>query len=504
MSLARRILAITASLAALQGIPAPPALAGDASGLGAHGATIPAARLQRLIDAARPGDVIDVPDAVYVGHVVVRAPITLRGHGGAVLDGGGEGSVVTITAPDVTLRGLAVRGSGPGPIGSASAIHIENADRARVDDVDITQSYIGITVRTSANVVIDSVRITGPARNAIVDQSHAVTEDHHEGADHAPAAGPAGLRVRGDGIWLWNTVGAAVRNTSISDVRDGIYVSFGSGAVLDGNTIEHSRYAVHDMFAGDLVVRSSTLRRNLSGVVLMYGGPVLVEGNTISENGSPSTGFGVLVKDAADVTVARNVIAGNRVGIHLDNAGRTRGGPASLSANSVAVNHVGITLLPSADGSITGNAFVENWTQVGLGGDGTTQVEWSSGGVGNHWSDYNGFDADRDGIGDVAYVQSGRVSRLLADEPLLMAFASSPAFRLLTAVEQRWAPADPIVVDTAPRMSAAGAPRVAQMRPAPATAVRIPGLLVVAGAAAALMRAQPRRKRHRKLGIRSA
>ena len=64
----------------------------------------------------------------------------------------------------------------------------------------------------------------------------------------------------------------------------------------------------------------------------MYGGPVLVVDNTIMESGSPSTGFGVLVKDAGGVTVQSNVMADNRVGVQIDDAGRTGGEPSSCSA----------------------------------------------------------------------------------------------------------------------------------------------------------------------------
>ena len=52
----------------------------------------------------------------------------------------------------------------------------------------------------------------------------------------------------------------------------------------------------------------------------------------------------------------------------------------------------------------TENAIVANQVQVEVLG---TRLEdqnvWSLGGKGNYWSDYVGFDADGDGIGDVPY-----------------------------------------------------------------------------------------------------
>lgn len=457
--------ALMAALAVTLGLVAPVASAQEHDGTGmdhSGGMTVgngrtemPASHLQAMIDAVPPGGVLSVSRAVFVGTIILDEPITLEGIGRPVIDGAGEASVVTISASDVTIRGFAIRGSGPGPIGSPSGVMIEDADRAHVEDVAISDSYIGITVRSSPDVVIDHLRISGRPVGPIEGENHALSTPDEAGGDHdgmrgttTPIVGAATLR--GDGIWLWNATSPVVRDTSIADVRDGIYVSYGTGALIERTTIERSRYAIHDMYGADLMVRGSTLRGNLSGCVLMYGGPVVITGNAILDNGSPSTGFGVLVKDAGDVTVAGNVIVDNRIGIQVDDAGRTGGESARVEANTLAMNQVGVVLYPSTDATFVHNAFVQNATQVILGGQGDTQVVWSSGGVGNYWSDYGGFDADADGIGDLAYRDSGNISRLLAREPLLIALASGPGFRLLSAVDDRWSSSEPLVVDRAP------------------------------------------------------
>jgi nitrous oxidase accessory protein len=452
------------------------------------GDRMPASHLQAMIDAVPPGGALSVPQAVYVGAILLDEPIELTGIGRPVIDGAGHGSVVTISASEVSFRGFTVRGSGDGPIDSPSGVLLEDADRVRVEDVVIEDSYIGVTVRSSVDVVIGHVHITGRPEAAIQGELHAVADEGGM-AGGATHAGAAEAGSRGDGIWLWNATSATLRDITIAEVRDGVYVSYGTGSVLDGVTIERSRYAIHDMYGADLVIRDSTLRDNLSGCVLMYGGPVLIEGNTIVDNGSPSTGFGVLVKDAGDVTVTGNVIAGNRVGVHVDDAGRTGGRPAWIGANTLAMNQVGVTLYPSTDATFVRNAFVENTTQVSLGGQGDTQAVWTVDGVGNHWSDYEGYDADGDGIGDLPYEDGGRADRVLAGNPVLIALASGPGLRLLSFVDDRWSASEPIVTDLAPLVERRG-PRAALDGPGSMRPLAVAGAVMVVLASTSLVRAR--------------
>jgi nitrous oxidase accessory protein len=458
--------------------------------------SMPAEHLQAMIEETPAGGTLLVPEAVYVGTVTIDRAVTLEGQGEPVIDGTLQGSVVTITAPDVTVRGLTLRRSAIGPFDSPSGLMLEHADRALIQDVSIEQSYIGITVRLSDDVVIDGVSIRG--QGLITDEEHVVESDGED--DHrAHAAGEQATdmrteaQIRGDGIWLWNATGTVVRDTTIDETRDGVYVSYGTGASLEHNRIADSRYAVHAMYADDLAVRGNTLEGNLSGLVLMYGGPVTVQGNTITESGSPSTGFGVLVKDVGGVTIDGNVVADNRVGVQADDAGRTGGDPTLVRRNTIAMNQIGLLLMPSADTTVTGNGFIENSTQVTMGGQGGTQAVWSPGGVGNYWSDYGGFDAEGDGTGDLAYVETGRMSDLLAAEPLLLALASGPAFRLLSSVEGRWSPSEPLVRDDAPLVTSPGPALRGEGRGTPVP-LWLPGAALTVACTWLLLRARrPRR-----------
>ena len=427
--------------------------------LGPAHATTPSSSidLEARLAAAEPGQRIVLPPGVHAGPVVIDTPVVLEGRPGAVIQGNGTGSVITVRAADTVVRGVGVRGSGEGPTGNPAGIRIE-ADRVSVEQVIVEDSYMGLAVESAADVrLVDNV-VLGRAGAAIVDESHAVefdaqTEDAQteeaQTEESPPGVTDVGMRARGDGIWLHDADHVLVRGNQVSDSRDGIYVSFGSGALLDTNEVATSRYAVHSMFATDLTLVENHFLDNLSGAVLMYRGPVLLLRNRIEGSTSASTGFGVLLKDVVDVEAVQNVLIDNRVGIHLDGP---PGGevPAEISANTVARNTIGIAAYPSARASFRANSFVNNRIQVLPQGGQLPGLVFSREGTGNLWSTYRGFEARTPGRGATPHVEGGSVDRLLGRHPELLAVADGPGFRVLRAVQERWGRQAPVVVDELP------------------------------------------------------
>src|SRR5262245_11416457 len=75
-------------------------------------ASTKASVLQARLDAAPRGGTVLVEPGIYTGPIVIHGPLSVVAKPGAILDGGGRGSVVTIDGDDVVLRGFAVRNSG--------------------------------------------------------------------------------------------------------------------------------------------------------------------------------------------------------------------------------------------------------------------------------------------------------------------------------------------------------------------------------------------------------
>jgi hypothetical protein len=108
--------------------------------------------IQMAIDAASPGQVIDVAPGTYPERITIDTPVTIRGrsfdpadprNNTTVLDGGGR-TVVTVpkgVPPGLTLLGLVIRGgedgiAAAGPLTVASTYFVGN----RGDDID----YVGV------------------------------------------------------------------------------------------------------------------------------------------------------------------------------------------------------------------------------------------------------------------------------------------------------------------------------------------------------------------------
>jgi nitrous oxidase accessory protein len=394
--------------------------------------------LQPRLAAASPGATIVVEPGTYRGPLIVDRPVTLVGQGRPVLDGGGQGDVVVIRSPGVVIRGLHVRHGGRGPIGMPAGIRIE-ADDVTVEDVLATDVYAGIVASGAARV-----RITG---NVVHGRGGAVDD-----GDHA-LHGEVGLGP-GDGISLWNVNGAVVSGNEVHHARDGIYLSYGQDLLLDRNHVAHSRFGVHDMWARHLALSENRFEHNLAGAVLMYGGPVLALRNRITDHRSPATGFGFLVRDVADAQLAENVVARNALGIQVEGAPLGDDHPTRLILNTIAHNDVGLSAYATARVGAGGNSFADNAVQVlPQGRNALDGISWYFEGTGNYWSDYRGYDADGDGVGDVPHPIGGLVDGLLTRSPALRGLADTPAMRLLSAVEARFIGEQPAALAGGPLMT---------------------------------------------------
>ena len=355
--------------------------------------------LHAAIAAAQPGAKIQVPPGTYAGPLQIDKPITLDGQGAAVIDGGGLGDVVTITAPDVTLRGFVIRNSGAsldhenaGITGTGARVTIENN---RLEDV-----LFGIYLKDAPGSIVRNNTVHG--------------KDLEMG-------------VRGDGLRLWYCADSLLEGNHVADSRDMI-VWFSPNTVVRGNVVERSRYGLHFMVNENDLAENNVLRDNSVGIYLMYGDNYTVRNNLLYNNRGQS-GYGLALKDVNGAVIEDNFIVGNRVGIYNDNSPLNPEAAVRVENNLLAYNDLGLDYLPLVQrNTFTENIFQENGAQVSIAGQGELKGNfWAEAGRGNYWSDYAGFDADGDRVGDLPYKSQSLYEDLMETYPELRLFQLSPA-----------------------------------------------------------------------------
>ena len=383
--------------------------------------------LQAAVASAEPGAVIEVPPGTYAGPVIIDQPLTLIAAGRVVLDGGGGGDVITINAPDVTIRGFEIRNTGISLDRENAGVTVL-ASRAVLEDNVLDDVLFGIYLKASEDSVIRG--------NTIGGKELAVPR-------------------RGDGIRIWRSHRAVIEDNVVDESRDAV-IWFSDGVQLRRNRITNGRYGLHFMYSDGNVIEDNHLEGNSVGAFLMYSSNLVMRRNVFARNRGPS-GYGVGLKDMDGVTAEDNLFVGNRIGMQLDNS------PSSVRIHDVytrnvfAYNDIGVAFLPAVERNhFHDNSFVENLQQVAvLGGGRFGGNEFTVNGRGNFWSDYRGWDLDGDGIGDLAYRADSLFENLMDREPKLRLFQFSPAQQ---AVEMA-ARAFPVVKpqpkfrDTAPLMA---------------------------------------------------
>lgn len=355
--------------------------------------------IEAMIERVETGATIELPAGVYEGNLVIRKGIVLDAMGHAVIDGLGDGSVVTIAAQGVTLRRLSVRNSGSDVTGEPAGIQVLAPD-ATIEHCTLEDTLFGIDLREASGATIRDNTIVGKDMDA---------------------------GRRGDGIRLWWSHNSVIERNTVRRSRDMVFW-YSENLRIRENRVTDSRYGLHFMYSHDTVLENNDLWANSVGVYLMYSNNITLIGNRMRNNRGAS-GYGIGLKDCDNIVIRRNALLANRVGVYLDNSPSSVDSTGIFASNMVAFNEIGLLATPNTHSNVfTANAFVENEEPAATHGRGRlTNNEFSRDGVGNYWSDYAGFDLDGNGIGDIVYEPQSLFGEMLAREPNLRLFVHSPA-----------------------------------------------------------------------------
>ncbi len=381
--------------------------------------------LQDVIDKADENSIINLPKGLYKGSIKITKPLTIVGDKeGSVLDGEGKGTVIEILSSHVTLKNLLIRNSGEMHQSLDAAIKIHDVSYVEVRDCDIDDCLFGIDLQN----VTDSKIIGNTIKSKDFD-----------------------LGLRGDGLRLWYSNDNLVKNNHLYKSRD-MVVWYSHGNIIEENYGEYGRYSLHFMYTGANVVKNNVYEHNSVGIFFMYSRDTLATGNII-KNSLGATGMGIGLKEASNFTIKDNTVIYCAEGFYIDWSPYEPGMPNLIENNNILYNAEGMHFHAiSLDSDIKNNNFVGNMENVVNDSKKTkiSENRWD----GNYWDDYEGFDRDKDGVGDTPYLAYAYADKMWLYNPNVKFFYGSPVIAIIDFLAKLAPFSEPVLQlsDNNPRM----------------------------------------------------
>ncbi|MCC5932419.1 MAG: nitrous oxide reductase family maturation protein NosD [Cyclobacteriaceae bacterium] len=324
--------------------------------------------LQETIAMAGDGDTVYIHQGHYFsGNITVKNQLLIEGIDMPVLDGNLKDEILTIAARKVIIRGIHFKNTGRSSINDLAAIKCLDAHGIRVENCILENTFFGIYLSNTDSSVIRNNRLEAFAENEY---------------------------QLGNGIHLWKCKNALIEENEIKGHRDGIYFEFVTDSqIRDNISNENMRYGLHFMFSHDDVYERNIFRKNGAGVAVMYSRRVHMYYNRFEDNWGSSS-YGMLLKDISDSEVIQNQFKGNTIGIFMEGTSRTL-----FEKNLFAMNGWAIKLQASCDDNVLRyNNFSGNTFDISTNGSLVLNTIDS-----NYWDRYQGYDLDRDGVGDIPF-----------------------------------------------------------------------------------------------------
>jgi nitrous oxidase accessory protein len=346
-------------------------------------------------------DTIFVHSGIYrEGNLTINKPIKLIGLEFPVLDGQNKFEILSIKSNDVLVEGFKVINSGTATLEDPCGIKIYQSSLVTIKGNILSNNFFGIYLLNCSNCLVTQNRI---AANATEEQQI------------------------GNGIHCWKSEGLKIINNRISGHRDGIYFEFVTNSIIWRNiSTKNLRYGLHFMFSNDDAYIGNTFKENGAGVAVMYTKRVKMFNNNFEDNWGDAA-YGILLKDISDSYLFGNKILNNTIGIHMEGTSRIE-----INNNIFKSNGWGMKISASCmDISLSANNFLGNTFDIAT--NGTLVLNNFNG---NYWDKYEGYDLNKDQIGDVPFHPLSLFSVIVEKMPSAMLLFRSFMITLLDKSEK--------------------------------------------------------------------
>ncbi len=361
----------------------------------------PVSTLRQGIKLAKAGDTVLLNKGTYKeGNIIIDKAIFLVGTGGPVLDGDSKNEILTLSGKNIVIRGIHFANAGYSSMNDFAAIKIIDATNILVEQNVISNTSFAVHIANSTYSTIRNNTIRGTNKS-----------------EHSS----------GNGIHLWKCANMTIEGNSIQGHRDGIYLEFVTQSTIKKNWSEKNvRYGLHFMFSHNNAYVGNIFRNNGAGVAVMYSKNVRMENNVFDKNWGPSA-YGILLKDITDSHIENNQFIQNTVAIHMEGSSRIEIGKNIFKGNGWAVK----VQASCDDNTFHHNNFYGNSFDIATNGTKTLNKFYN-----NYWDKYDGYDMNKDGIGDVPYHPVSMYSMIVEQNPNTLMLLRSFMVSLLDKAEK--------------------------------------------------------------------
>ncbi len=325
--------------------------------------------IQAAVDQARPHDTVFVMKGIYVeSSIRILKPLHLIGQKNTTLDGGGKKqSIFAVQTDSFSIDGFHFTNVGLSYTSEIAAIFVANSKHFTLSNNQMDHVFYGI--------ILQHVKYGHLLHNTV--EGKAIDETSS-----------------GNGIHIWKASHIHVEDNHISGMRDGIYFEFVNKSKILRNTSQNNvRYGLHFMFSNHDEYHHNEFRNNGAGVAVMFSKFIKMHHNIFHYNWGTAS-YGLLLKEINDADIKWNHFVQNTIGINIDGCNRITYENNDFVRNGWALRFTG----GCYTNVFKNNNFMYNAFDLSYNSRVNNNLFNS-----NYWSEYNGYDLDKDGVGDVPY-----------------------------------------------------------------------------------------------------
>lgn len=357
--------------------------------------------IQAAINNAHSGDILAIQRGFYKEHdLVIQKRLAIIGNGLPVIDAENRYQLFIIKNDGVTIEGLQLQNIGKASMTDMAGVKIINARSVIIKNNRFINNTFGVYLQNSSLCTV--------INNSI----HCDFKDDPNG---------------GNGIHAWHSDHLLIEGNTLSGHRDGIYFEFVTESRIIRNTSSgNARYGLHFMFSHNDTYTGNIFKDNGAGVAVMYSKGVIMRGNQFIHNWGGAS-YGLLLKEISDSKIEHNLFIKNTVGLQMESTTNVQVGRNLLQDNGWACR-----IQASCSGSnFVGNNFIGNSFDVAT--NGTLVLNNFNK---NYWDKYDGYDLNKNNIGDVPYYPVSVYSVVTEQIPSAMILYHSLLTDIMDQVEK--------------------------------------------------------------------